>query len=173
MARPLSTAVLVLGILGAAGCATARLAPARPVIVLRQPPHNRMLVDRETIRLTFADAARIVGQPCTCAAAGFQVARAGLAALSPERPAVRGELRLVAGRDHATSDVVAFLVGADRRVDPDRATYVVDPDLSPRPGPWRYILADPAASRAYITVHPLPWLDFARRYPALAAADHD
>jgi len=124
-----------------------------PAVVLRQPAHNRLMVDAETIRFTFDDAAHMVGQPCTCAAAGFRIAQIGLRQLGEPMPA-RGELFLAASRDHAVSDVVAYLLGAARRVDPKRTAFVIDPSLSDSPDRWCFVVGDPEHRRAaQITFH--------------------
>ncbi len=95
----------------------------------------------------------VVGQPCTCVAAGFRIAQVGLAALCDDDGPVRGELRLVASNDHAVSDVVAFILGAERRADRIRSSLVIDPSLSSTPGVWRYLLADPARHRAVMVTY--------------------
>lgn len=130
-----------------AGCATTAPPQSTASIVFSQPPHNRLLVG-DSIEITFEDAAQVIGQPCTCVAAGFRIAQVGLNALVAQGRAVRGELRIVASKDHAVTDVAAYVLGAERRSDPARSSVVVDPSLSTDPGVWRYIIIDPTRRKA-------------------------
>ena len=146
-ARPWSrTAVGVSLLLLAVGCASPRPAPLR----LARPDDVRLLTGRSTIRLRFRDAALVTGQPCLCAAGGFEVVRLALPLLVAPggRLPARGEIGLVASRDHAVADVVAFLLGAVHREDPSRSTRRLDPALSPRPGTWVFLLVSPGTGRA-------------------------
>jgi len=127
-----------------------RATPPVPPLELPRPAEARLLTGRETIRLRFQDAALVTGQPCLCVAGGFEVVRLALPLLTgPDgRLPARGEIGLVASRDHAVADVVAFLVGAVRREDPGRSTMRLDPTLSPRPGTWVFVLVAPGTERA-------------------------
>jgi hypothetical protein len=119
-----------------------------PSLTMRQPSHNLLLVDDEEIHIAFEDATKVVGQPCPCAAAGFRIASLGLSALSQDEIPVRGEVRLVASRDHAITDVVGYIIGLERRQEQARTDLVLDPALSDDPGVWRYLFLDPERARA-------------------------
>jgi hypothetical protein len=108
----------------------------------------------ETVSVEFDDVCAQLGHVCLCGAGGFRVAGKVVDALGQDgAPLERGAFVLISGRDHTVSDVIAFVLGCDRRTDPDRNQYFIDDSIAPPRREYHYDVAYPPARTAVHVVY--------------------
>ena len=103
----------------------------------------------ETVSVRFEDVCAQLGHVCLCGAGGFQVARNVVDALRhDDDPLERGDFMLISARDHTVSDVIAMVLGCDRRADAGRSQYFIDDSIKAPPREYNYYIAYPPTQEA-------------------------
>jgi hypothetical protein len=98
-------------------------------------------VGKEDIDISIKDCGKYAGQLCICPAAGFRIATLGIEFLfSEDELPTRSEFYLITSKDHMVSDVVAYILGVNRRIDNKKATYFVDPAILANYREWHYYI---------------------------------
>ena len=108
----------------------------------------------EGVEITIQDCGIYVGQICICTAAGFRIAKLGIDALflDNEIP-TRSDFYLITSKDHMVSDVVKYIFGLNRRVNPERAQYFVDQSIKTEHRHWHYYLVRKDNLQAYRIIY--------------------
>lgn len=110
--------------------------------------------DRETTEVRFDDVSAFLGHVCLCGAGGFQISRAALDALGAnEAPLEKGDFILVASKDNTVSDVVAFVLGCERRNDPAKNRHFIDERIEAPKREYHYYIAYGPLERAVHVVY--------------------
>jgi len=88
----------------------------------------------ETTDVSFHDVSKFLGHICLCGAGGFMITSLAVDYItSNEEPLERGEFTLISSRDHTVSDVIAFILGCNKRNIPEANQYFIDTGIdSPR-----------------------------------------
>lgn len=108
----------------------------------------------ETVAIGFEDVCAQLGHVCLCGAGGFRIAGKVVDALRQEGgPLERGEFILISGRDHTVSDVIAFVLGCERREDFDRNQYFIDGSITAPQREYHYCVAYRPARAAVHVVY--------------------
>jgi len=95
-----------------------------------------------TVAIRFEDVCAQLGHVCLCGAGGFRIAAKAVDALRQDGdPPERGEFILISGRDHTVSDVIAFVLGCERRENPDHNQYFIKPSIKAPSREYHYYIA--------------------------------
>jgi len=87
--------------------------------------------DQETVAVRFDDVCAYLGHVCLCGAGGYRIVSLVVDSLhTSNEPLERGEFILVSSRDHTISDVIAYVLGIQRRQDPSKSNYFIDTTIT-------------------------------------------
>jgi hypothetical protein len=109
---------------------------------------------RETTTVGFEDVSAFLGHVCLCGAGGFRISRATLDELGAgEAPLEKGDFVLVTSKDNTVSDVVAFVLGCERRNDPAKNGHFIDERIEAPKREYHYYIAYRPLERAVHVVY--------------------
>ncbi|MDD4858441.1 MAG: FmdE family protein [Candidatus Krumholzibacteria bacterium] len=109
---------------------------------------------RETVEIGFDDACGYLGHVCICTAGGYRIAQIAVDTLQAGgAPLEKGEFVLIASRDNAVSDVVAFVLGSPRRNDPEKNQHFIDESIETAKREYVYYVAYRPLKRAVRVIY--------------------
>lgn len=109
---------------------------------------------RETTEVRFDDVCAYMGHVCLCGAGGYRISRIADSLLRGDDSLLeRGEYTLISGRDHAVSDVIAFVLGCSRRNDSENNQYFVDETIEAPKREYHYFIGYPSHEKAVHIVY--------------------
>ena len=108
--------------------------------------------DKQTVAIEFDDVCSQLGHVCLCGAGGFRIAGKIVDAIQGDGPPLeRDDFVLISGRDHSVSDVVAFVLGCTRRLDPAKNHYFIDDSITaPRREYHYYVTYAPTRKAVHV-----------------------
>jgi len=97
--------------------------------------------NKETVEIQFNDVCQYMGHVCLCGAGGYKIAEKAVNALKGrDEPPERGGFILISSRDHAVSDVIAYVLGCSRRNDPGENQYFIDTSIKAPAREYHYYI---------------------------------
>ncbi|MBN2563775.1 MAG: hypothetical protein JXQ75_22890 [Phycisphaerae bacterium] len=102
----------------------------------------------------FEDVCACLGHVRLCGAGGYKIAELAVDTLRRGRePLERGDFILISSKDHTVSDVIAFVLGCDRRADVGRSSYFIDESIQLPKREYHYYVGYPPAKAAVHVVY--------------------
>ncbi len=109
---------------------------------------------RETTQVRFADVCACLGHVCLCGAGGYKVAELAVDTIRRDRkPLEWGDFILISGKDHTVSDVIATVLGCDRRADAGKSCYFIDESIKSPKREYHYYVGYPPSKAAVHIVY--------------------
>ena len=109
---------------------------------------------QETIQVRFNDVCAYLGHVCLCGAGGYKIAELAVDTIQQDSaPLERGDFILISGKDHTVSDVIAAVLGCERRADIDKNRYFIDESIKTPKREYHYYIAYPAKKLAVHIVY--------------------
>ena len=107
---------------------------------------------RETTQVRFADVCACLGHVCLCGAGGYKVAELAVDTIRRDRkPLERGDFILISSKDHTVGDVIAAVLGCNKRTDVGKSRHFIDKSiLSPKREYHYYVGYPPAMAAVHI-----------------------
>jgi len=80
--------------------------------------------NKETTEVTFNDVCNYMGHVCLCGAGGYKVSELTINSLKKlDENLEKGDFILISSRDHSVSDVISFVLGCTRRINPEKSVF--------------------------------------------------
>jgi hypothetical protein len=109
---------------------------------------------RETTQVRFSDICAHLGHVCICGAGGYKIAELAVDTIRRNREILeRGDFLFVSSKDHTVSDVIAIVLGCERRSDVEKNQYLVDRSIKPPRREYHYYVGYPPAKTAVHIVY--------------------
>ena len=107
-------------------------------------PQNKEITD-----VTFNDVCNYMGHVCLCGAGGYKISEIAINALkNPEENLEKGDFLLISSRDHSVSDVISFVLGSTRRIDPEKNQYFINSKIEAPKREYHYFIGYPPQKKA-------------------------
>jgi len=104
---------------------------------------------RETTQVRFSDVCAHLGHVCLCGAGGYKIAELAVDTIRRNLEILeRGDFILVSSKDHTVSDIVAIVLGCERRADVGKNQYFIDRSIKPPRREYHYYVGYPPAKAA-------------------------
>lgn len=109
---------------------------------------------QETTQVRFADVCAGLGHVCLCGAGGYKIAELAVETIRGDgEPLERGDFLLISSKDHTVGDVIALVLGCNRRADVGRNCYFIDESIRPPKREYHYYIGHPPDKAAVQVVY--------------------
>ena len=109
---------------------------------------------RETTQVRFVDVCAHLGHVCLCGAGGYKVAELAVDTIRCDRkPLEWGDFILISSKDHTVGDVIAAVLGCDRRTDIGKSCHFIDKSIISPKREYHYYVGYPPAKTAVHIVY--------------------
>jgi len=105
--------------------------------------------NQETIEVHFNDVCNYLGHVCLCGAGGYKISEMAVNTLKKEGENLeKGDFIIISSRDHTVSDVISYVLGCERRNNPEKNLYFIDTSIVAPKREYHYLIGYPPAQKA-------------------------